>query len=59
MLPSGAIPYDAALAERALAHARDMHPIDLRPAGGRAFKIAARLLGWRLARRLQVATGRS
>ena len=51
-------PYDAALAESALAHARELHCVTIRPEGGPAFHAASRLLGWRLARRLQVASGR-
>jgi glycosyltransferase involved in cell wall biosynthesis len=51
-------PYCSELAERALIRAQRLHAIRIRPEGGRAFRIAMRLMGWRLARRLQVATGR-
>jgi glycosyltransferase involved in cell wall biosynthesis len=51
-------PYNRALAERALAHARALHPEHIEPDGGPTFRILSRLLGWRLARRLQVASGR-
>lgn len=51
-------PYDAALAECALARARELHPAMIRPGGGAAFHVVSRLVGWRLARRLQVASGR-
>ena len=51
-------PYDRALAERALAQAQALHPVRILPDGGRTFRIASRLFGWRLARRLQVASGR-
>ena len=51
-------PYDAALAERALVHACELHPAIIRPGGGPAFNVVSRLVGWRFARRLQVASGR-
>jgi len=54
----GCYPYDSDLAERALCHARALHPVAIRPDGGPAFRVASRLIGWRAARRLQVATGR-
>jgi len=51
-------PYDRSLAERALARARALHPETVMPRGGAIFMILSRLIGWRIARRLQVATGR-
>jgi glycosyltransferase involved in cell wall biosynthesis len=51
-------PYDSTLAEAALARAKDLHPVRIGPEGGATFHAIARLLGWRLARRLQVASGR-
>jgi glycosyltransferase involved in cell wall biosynthesis len=51
-------PYEAALAARALARARSLHPVTIRPDGGPTFKVISRLIGWRAARRLQVASGR-
>lgn len=51
-------PYDPALAEQALARARALNPVNIRPDGGPAFKVLSRLIGWRAARRLQVASGR-
>ena len=51
-------PYDADLAEGALARARELHPATIRPGGGPAFHAVSRLVGWRFARRLQVASGR-
>jgi glycosyltransferase involved in cell wall biosynthesis len=51
-------PYDPALAERALVRARALHSVTIRPGGGPAFKVISRLIGWRAARRLQVASGR-
>lgn len=57
-LAHGAYPYAPALAEEALAHARTLHPAVIRPDGGPAFKTLSRLVGWRTARRLQVACGR-
>jgi glycosyltransferase involved in cell wall biosynthesis len=53
-----AYPYDPALAERVLTHVRELHDVQIRPGGGRMFHIAARIFGWRIARRLQVASGR-
>ncbi len=54
-----AYPYDRKLAEQALEKAARLHPITVRPDGGLSFKILSRLIGWRAARRLQVASGRS
>lgn len=51
-------PYDRAIAEKALARARALHPVEIVPGGGPSFKAMRRLLGWRTARRLQVASGR-
>ena len=51
-------PYDRALAEGALARAQALHPANIEPDGGPTFRFLSRLLGWRLARRLQVASGR-
>lgn len=53
-----AYPYDAAIGEQALARARSLHPAMIAPDGGPAFKVISRLIGWRAARRLQVASGR-
>jgi glycosyltransferase involved in cell wall biosynthesis len=53
-----AYPYCRELAEQALARARALHPITIQPGGGPAFHVAMRVMGWRLARRLQVASGR-
>src|SRR5262249_8420180 len=57
-LAHASYPYDPNLAERALARARALHPVAIRPGGGATFAIASRLIGWRAARRLQVASGR-
>lgn len=51
-------PYERSLAERALARARALHPATILPGGGPTFMILCRLVGWRAARRLQVASGR-
>jgi len=51
-------PYDRSLAERALARAHALHPETVLPRGGPTFTILSRLIGWRIARRLQVASGR-
>jgi glycosyltransferase involved in cell wall biosynthesis len=51
-------PYDRRLAEAALGRARASHPARIRPDGGPLFRAASRIIGWRAARRLQVASGR-
>ena len=51
-------PYEPKLSSRALERARDLHPVTIRPDGGPSFKIASRIVGWRVARKLQVMTGR-
>jgi GT2 family glycosyltransferase len=51
-------PYDPSLAERALERSRALHPEMMRPQGGATFRFLSRLIGWRAARRLQVACGR-
>lgn len=51
-------PYEPRIANEALARARRLHRVEIRPSGGVAFKALSRVIGWRLARRLQVATGR-
>ena len=58
-LAHGCYPYDRNLSARALSRARALHPVTVEPDGGRAFKLASQIVGWRLARRLQVMTGRS
>lgn len=57
-LAHSAYPYDREVAHRALARAAALHPIQIRPDGGRAFHLVSRLLGWKVARMLQVASGR-
>jgi glycosyltransferase involved in cell wall biosynthesis len=51
-------PYDSKLSGCALARARALHTVTVRPDGGPSFKIASRIVGWRIARKLQVLTGR-
>lgn len=51
-------PYEPEIASQALTHARSLHSVNIRPDGGRLFRLASSLFGWRLARRLQVMTGR-
>jgi glycosyltransferase involved in cell wall biosynthesis len=51
-------PYDATMANAALARARKLHPMRIWPGGGAAFRLLSRAIGWKLARRLQVASGR-
>jgi glycosyltransferase involved in cell wall biosynthesis len=50
-------PYDRLLAERALTRAHALYPETIRPRGGPTFMMLCRLIGWRAARRLQVASG--
>ncbi len=50
-------PYDPLLAERALERAHALHQETILPRGGPTFMILSRLIGWRAARRLQVASG--
>jgi glycosyltransferase involved in cell wall biosynthesis len=50
-------PHYPKLAERALARARAIHPIVIRPDAGPKFAFVSRIIGWRAARRLQVAFG--
>jgi glycosyltransferase involved in cell wall biosynthesis len=57
-LAHASYPYDPDLAERSLARARTLGPVVIRPGGGPAFAIVSRVLGWRVARRFQVASGR-
>jgi glycosyltransferase involved in cell wall biosynthesis len=57
-LAHAAYPYDSTLAERALARAASLHEAKIWPGGGAAFAIVSRLIGWRAARKLQVASGR-
>jgi glycosyltransferase involved in cell wall biosynthesis len=57
-LAHASYPYAPGLAERALARARALHPLVIRPGGGLAFAAVSRVVGWRAARRLQVASGR-
>ena len=52
-------PYAPAVAEDALTRAAALHPMTIQPDGGARFKVLSRLFGWRAARRLQVASGRS
>jgi len=57
-LAHASYPYDSRLAERALARARALHPVVIRPGGGPAFTVVSRVVGWRAARCFQVASGR-
>lgn len=52
-------PYDRPVALEALQKARALHPVEVRPGGGRIFHILSALVGWKLARRMQVWSGRS
>jgi glycosyltransferase involved in cell wall biosynthesis len=51
-------PYDAAQAQRALDRAMKLHPVTVLPDGGFVFRMLSRVVGWRTARLLQVASGR-
>ena len=53
-----AYPYDRAIARQALERARALHSIRIRPDGGLRFRALSRVIGWRAARMLQVASGR-
>lgn len=53
-----AYPYDRALGELALERARSLHRVRTRPGGGLRFRALSRVIGWRAARVLQVASGR-
>lgn len=51
-------PYWSRGANEALQRARLLHPSSLRPEGGPIFSKVARLMGWKIARRLQRLSGR-
>lgn len=51
-------PYAPALANGALIRASALSPVQLPPDGGRFYKYVTRLTGWKLARCLQVISGR-
>jgi glycosyltransferase involved in cell wall biosynthesis len=51
-------PYDRRMAFLALNKARALHPVQINPDGGLLFRNISRLVGWRIARILQVAIGR-
>jgi hypothetical protein len=51
-------PYDSKLSARALARAEALHAVTVKPDGGCAFKIVSSIVGWRVARKLQVLSGR-
>ena len=51
-------PYHRTTAKYALKRARALHSVAIKPDGGPTFHVILRLLGWRLARMLQVASGR-
>jgi hypothetical protein len=53
-----AYPYDRAIGRRALERAQALHPVRIRPYGGLRFRALSRIIGWRAARVLQVASGR-
>jgi len=53
-----AYPYDFAIAEQALERAKVLHPVRTRPGGGLRFRAMSRIIGWKAARLLQVASGR-
>lgn len=57
-LAHASYPYAPAIARQALERARVLHPVRISPDGGPTFKLLSRLVGWRIARRLQVFTGR-
>ena len=57
-LAHASYPYHRRIAKYALKRAKTLHPVTIKPGGGPAFHMASRLIGWRLARMLQVASGR-
>jgi glycosyltransferase involved in cell wall biosynthesis len=57
-LAHGCYPYDSKLSACALARAKILDSVTTRPDGGRIFRVVSRILGWRIARKLQVMTGR-
>jgi hypothetical protein len=57
-LAHAAYPYAPTIAEAALLRAQRLHPVSIKPDGGLAFNFVRQIVGWRLARRLQVITGR-
>jgi glycosyltransferase involved in cell wall biosynthesis len=57
-LAHGCYPYESKLSARSLERAHALHAVTIQPDGGPSFKIASRIVGWRVARKLQVMTGR-
>lgn len=51
-------PLDTALTAAAETAARELGGATIQPLGGRGFQIARRVVGWKMARRLQVVAGR-
>ncbi|MCP9826035.1 glycosyltransferase [Synechococcus sp. EJ6-Ellesmere] len=58
ILAHSCYPYHPELAEQALERAKALHSAEIFPEGGSAFLLASKVLGWRLARRMQVLSGR-
>jgi glycosyltransferase involved in cell wall biosynthesis len=52
-------PYNRMIAEHALSRAVALSPVTIRPDGGLAFRSLSRIVGWRMARRVQVASRRA
>ncbi|MFN8010156.1 MAG: glycosyltransferase [Holophagaceae bacterium] len=48
-------PYLPSLAEQAVRKGLSLHPVEASPGGGRAFHLVSKVLGWRIARRMQHA----
>ena len=57
-LAHASLPYDSITSRRALDRAKRLHSLTIRPRGGPGFRMLSRVIGWRAARRLQVASGR-
>lgn len=51
-------PYDRGVALKALRRAEALDPVEIRPGGGPVFHVLSAVVGWKLARRLQVWSGR-
>lgn len=57
-LAHAAYPYHPAVAKEALLQAKALHDVEVRPDGGARFRVLARVFGWRIARKMQVLSGR-
>lgn len=58
VLAHACYPYAPDIANHAVKRARRLHPFKVRPDGGPVFRVLSSVVGWRLARCLQRASGR-